>query len=215
MTDLSVSGIENIKFDDGYIIKKSGKTITYCELIQGTRQFTNFLWLILLLVFGLGFLIAGLSSYFNINLLFLSNFSNIEFIPQGILLLFYGTCAILLSFLIFNLISWDIGSGTNNYDIEGSVVRLSRRGFPILTKEFKFEQRNLYLVYPFSDILNIELEVIDGINPTRVIYLRLKDNRRIPLSPSNQLKDLRSLENRATFLARLLKVDLKLEVNNN
>ena len=214
MNDFLGSAIEYKQFEDGYIVKKEGKTITYCESIKGARRFTNFLWLILLFLFGIGFLVAGFSSYFNFNLLFFSNFSNIEFIPQGILLLFYGTCAILLSFLIFNLINWDIGSGTNNYDIEGSVVRLSRRGFPIFTKEFTFEQRNLYLVYPFSDILNLELEIIDGINPTRVIYLRLKDNRRIPLSPSNQLKDLRYLENRAMFLARVLKVDLKLEVNN-
>ena len=214
MNHFSSPGIEYKQFEDGYIVKKEGKTITYCELIQGARQFTNFLWLILLFLFGIGFLVAGFSSYFNFNLLFFSNFANIEFIPQGILLLFYGTCAILLSFLIFNLINWDIGSGTNNYDIEGSVIRLSRRGFPTLTKEFSFEQRNLYLVYPFADISNLELEIIDGINPTRVIYLRLKDNSKIPLSPSNQLKDLTYLENRAMFLARLLKVDLKLEVNN-
>jgi hypothetical protein len=213
MNDFSSPPIEYTQFEDGYIVKKDGKTITYCESIKGARQFTNFFWLILLFLFGVGFLIAGFSSYFNFNLLFFSNFSNIEFIPQGILLLFYGTCAILLSFLIFNLINWDIGSGSNNYDIEGSVIRISRRGFPILTKEFNFEQRNLYLVYPFSDIANLELEITDGLNPTRVIYLKLKDNRRIPLSPSNQLKNLSYLENRAMFLARLLKVDLKLEVN--
>ena len=215
MNNLSVPSIEYQQFEDGYIVKKEGKTITYCESIKGARQFTNFFWLVLLFLFGIGFLVAGFSSYFNFNFFFFSNFSNIEFIPQGILLLFYGTCAILLSFLILNLINWDIGSGTNNYDIESSVVRLSRRGFPSLTKDFKFEQRNLYLVYPFSDILNLELEIIDGLNPTRVIYLRLKDNRRIPLTPSNQLKDLRYLENRAMFLARLLKTDLKLEVNNS
>jgi len=215
MNNLSVPSIEYQQFEDGYIVKKEGKTITYCESIKGARQFTNFFWLVLLFLFGIGFLVAGFSSYFNFNFLFFSNFSNIEFIPQGILLLFYGTCAILLSFLILNLINWDIGSGTNNYDLESSVVRLSRRGFPSLTKDFKFEQRNLYLVYPFSDILNLELEIIDGLNPTRVIYLRLKDNRRIPLTPSNQLKDLRYLENRAMFLARLLKTDLKLEVNNS
>lgn len=211
MNNLSFSDIEYTKFDDGYIIKKNGRTITYSESIKGARRFTNFFWLVILFVGGLGFLLAGFSSYFNLNFLFFSNFSNIEFIPQGILLLFYGTCAIFLSFLILNLINWDIGSGTNNYDLESSVVRLSRRGFPILTKEFRFEQRNFYLVYPFSDILNLKLEIIDGLNPTRVIYLQLKDNRRIPLSPQNQLNDLKFLENRATFLARLLKVDLKFE----
>ena len=46
------------------------------------------------------------------------------------------------------------------------------------------------------------------------IYLILKDNRRIPLTLSNQLDELSFLEERAIFIAKILKVDLKLNINN-
>ena len=71
-------------------------------------------------------------------------------------------------------------------------------------------QQNILLVYPFSDVVNLELDITDGLNPTRIIFLCLKDGRRIPLTPSNQLNDLLFLEGRAIFIAKLLKVDLKL-----
>jgi hypothetical protein len=123
--------------------------------------------------------------------------------------LFYGTAGFLLSFLIFGLIRLDLGSGKNTFDINGQVVRLTRRGFPTFTN-LKFNQQNILLVYPFSDIVNLELDITDGLNPTRIIFLCLKDGRRIPLTPSNQLNDLLFLEGRAIFIAKLLKVELKL-----
>ena len=197
----------------GYIIEKDGGIITYCESIDGAKRLTNYLWVLILFLFGIGFFLAGLSSYFHKNFIFFNTFSNIEFIPQGILLMFYGTAAFLLSCFIYSLIFLDIGSGTNIYDIESSVVRLSRRGFPNFDSNLKLKQRNIYLVYPFTEITNAELNIIDGINPTRVIYLNLKDGRRIPLTPSNQLTDLAILEKQAIFITKLLKIDLKLSNN--
>jgi hypothetical protein len=201
------------KIEKGYIIEKNKIVVTYCESLDGAKRLTNYLWMVLLFLFGIGFFLAGISSYYHKNFLPFQTFSNIEFIPQGILLLFYGTAAFLLSCFIYSLISWDIGSGTNIYDLESSVVRLSRRGFPSFDTNLRFKQKNIYLVYPFSEIINIELNIVDGINPTRILYLNLKDGRRIPLTPSNQLTDLAILEKRAIFITKLLKSDLKL--NNN
>ena len=95
----------------------------------------------------------------------------------------------------------------NTFDINGQVVRLTRRGFPTFTN-LKFNQQNILLVYPFSDIVNLELDITDGVNPTRIIFLCLKDGRRIALTPSNQLNDLLFLEGRAIFIAKLLIVEL-------
>ena len=201
--------------NSSYIIKKKGKVVLYSEFISGGNIITNYICFILLFLFGLGFCITGLSSYFKemVNFLPLTNISSIEFIPQGILLLFYGTSSILLSFLIFLLIKFNIGSGTNIYDIESKVIRISRQGFPNFTKKLKIKQKNIYLVYPFSQIFNIELEIKDGIAPRRVIYIILKDGRRIPLTPSNQINDLFHIETRAIFISKLLKIDLKLKDN--
>lgn len=193
--------------------KKNGKIILYSEPIYGGRRFNNFIAVVLLFLFGLGFFIAGISSYFHTNIIPLRDFSTIEFLPQGILLLFYGTCSSLLSILITSLIVWDIGSGTNIYDIENQVVRVSRRGFPKII-DLRIQQENFYLVYSFNEIDSLELDIIGGINPKRVIFLGLKDGRRIPLTPSNEFSSLSFLENRAIFLAKFLQMDLKLNVEN-
>ena len=108
----------------------------------------------------------------------------------------------------------DLGSGVNTYDIESKVIRITRKNFPVFTNKFQLKSSNIYLVYPFSQILKIELELLSGLNPKRVIYLILKDNRRIPLTLSNQLDELSFLEERAIFIAKILKVDLKLNINN-
>lgn len=205
-----------LKTNNKYIIKKEGKVIAYSEILKGTSRLNNYIWSFILFLFGSGFFITGLSSYFNFQqqnfLIF--NFTDIEYLPQGILLIFYGTCSILLSFLIFWLIKLDLGSGVNTYDIESKVIRITRKNFPVFTNKFQLKSSNIYLVYPFSQILKIELELLSGLNPKRVIYLILKDNRRIPLTLSNQLDELSFLEERAIFIAKILKVDLKLNINN-
>jgi|TARA_B110000971_G_C20009706_1_gene500983 hypothetical protein len=201
------------KIEDSSYTEKNGKIILYSEPIYGGRRFNNFIAVVLLFLFGLGFFIAGISSYFHTNIIPLRDFSTIEFLPQGILLLFYGTCSSLLSILITSLIVWDIGSGTNIYDIENQVVRVSRRGFPKII-DLRIQQENFYLVYSFNEIDSLELDIIGGINPKRVIFLGLKDGRRIPLTPSNEFSSLSFLENRAIFLAKFLQMDLKLNVEN-
>jgi hypothetical protein len=205
-----------LKTNNKYIIKKEGKVIAYSEILKGTSRLNNYFWSFILFLFGSGFFITGLSSYFNFQkqTFLIFNFTEIEYLPQGILLVFYGTCSILLSFLIFWLIKLDLGSGVNTYDIESKVIRITRKNFPVFTNKFQLKSSNIYLVYPFSQILKIELELLSGLNPKRVIYLILKDNRRIPLTLSNQLDELSFLEERAIFIAKILKVDLKLNINN-
>jgi hypothetical protein len=56
---------------------------------------------------GLGFFLAGLSSYL-INLLQVTDTSEIVFIPQGIALLFYGTGALGLGLYIALTILWNM-----------------------------------------------------------------------------------------------------------
>jgi hypothetical protein len=203
------------KTNDSYILEAKGEILLYSEIIKGASRFSNYFWAVMLFLFGLGFMLTGFSSYFfysKQNIPFL-NFTEIEFLPQGILLLFYGSCATLLSILILFFIKLDLGSGTNTFDIEAEVIRISRKGFPKISNKLKMKQSNIYLVYPFSEITNIDLEITNGINPERTLYLNLKDNRRIPVTLSNQINDLGFLEKRAIFIAKLLKTELKLKNN--
>ena len=85
------------------------------EEIVGARNVNTFLTMIILFIAGLGFFLAGLSSYLGINLLILTDTSGIKFVPQGIALLFYGTGAIGISIYLLLTIYWNIGSGYNEF----------------------------------------------------------------------------------------------------
>lgn len=173
------------------------------DLIEGANTWGNYIWALVLALGGLGFFSAGLSSYFKTNFLPFLNSSELIFLPQGILLLFYGTLAIFLSLILLIWSSEKIGSGFNEYDKQENVVRIFRKGF-------SFFNNDIYLVYPFRDITNIELEIIDNIVPRRVLYLCLKDNRKIPLTPSNILMDLGEIEKKGIVLADFIGVTLLL-----
>ena len=172
------------------------------DRIIGSRRFSNYFWTIFLLLGGLGFLLAGISSYFNKNFLPFSNPSELVFIPQGLVMMFYGTLSLGLSIYIGFTVILDIGSGYNEYNKIENLVKIIRKGFP-------GKNRQVLLTYPFSNIRAIGIKITEGLNPTRSIYLCLKDERNIPLTPVQQPISVTELEEKASDLAKYL--DLKLE----
>ena len=100
------------------------------EKIIGSRNLNNIVITFIIMFGGFGFFFAGISSYFQKNILQITDTSKIVFIPQGIALLFYGTCAIGVSIYLFLTIIWDIGSGYNEFSEEEKMVKIVRKGFP-------------------------------------------------------------------------------------
>lgn len=172
------------------------------EKILGSRRFSNYFWALLLLLGGLMFLLAGISSYLKINLLPFANTTELVFIPQGIVMMFYGTLSFGLSIYIIATLFWDIGSGYNEYNKVENLVKVVRKGFP-------GKNREILLTYPLSNIQSIGIKISEGLNPQRIIYLCLKDERKIPLTPVQQPDSISDLEDQAADLAKFL--DLKLE----
>jgi hypothetical protein len=172
------------------------------EKIVGSRRFSNYFWAFLLLVGGVMFLLAGISSYLKINLLPFVNTTELVFIPQGIVMMFYGTLSFGLSTYIIATLFWDIGSGYNEYNKAENLVKIVRRGFP-------GKNREVLLTYSLNNIRSIGIKISEGLNPQRVIYLCLKDERKIPLTPVQQPNSISDLEDQATDLAKFL--NLKLE----
>ena len=172
------------------------------DIIVGSRRFSKFLLAFVLFFGGLGFLLAGISSYLQKNLLFFINSLELTFLPQGLVMTFYGVVAISLSIYISLTIFWDVGSGYNEFDKQNELVRIVRRGFP-------GKNRQILLVYAFKNIKSIKLNIQDGINPKRIIYLCTKDQREIPLTPVEQPRSLEVLENEASELARFLNINLE------
>lgn len=172
------------------------------DIIVGSRRFSNFFWAIILCIGGFGFLLTGISSYYKKSLIPFIEFNNLAFLPQGLVMTFYGVVGLTLSAFLTLTIFWDIGSGYNEFNKETELIRIVRRGFP-------GKNRQILLVYPFETIKSIKLFVQEGINPKRVIYLCTKDNREIPLTPVEQPCALEVLESQAADLARFLNIRLE------
>ena len=172
------------------------------DMIVGSRRFSNYFWSFFLFVGGVGFSLAGISSYFKINLLPFANPTELVFIPQGLVMIFYGTLSFGISIYTLTTVLLDIGSGYNEYNRVENLVKIVRKGFP-------GKNREILLTYPLSNIRSIGIKITEGLNPTRSIYLCLKDERKIPLTPVQEPTSISNLEDEAASLAKFL--DLKLE----
>ena len=170
--------------------------------IEGSRQFSNIFWALAVSIGGLGFFLSGLSSYFGINLLFFSDSTTLSFIPQGIVLLFYGTVGLTLGIFLWLTIWWDIGFGYNEYSKEAQKVTLYRKGFP-------GRNRELCLRFSFNELKSIKMFIRDGLNPKRQLFLCLTDSREIPLTGSDRPTALNKVETEALNLAKYLNIYLE------
>jgi len=172
------------------------------ENIVGARNFQSIFTMIILFLAGLGFFLAGISSYFEKNFLFITDTSVIKFIPQGIAMLFYGTGALGIGFYIFLTILWNIGSGYNEFSKIENIVRIVRLGFP-------GKNRTIFLSYEIKNIKNLKFLIKQGLNPRSNILLVLKDRREIPLFPAQFILSPKDVEKKAIELSNFLEVPLE------
>lgn len=150
------------------------------------------------------FFLTGLSSFFNVNLLFFSNSNDISFIPQGIVLLFYGTVGSILGIFLTLTIWWNVGFGYNEYNRLSQKVTIYRKSFPGRNQELVFS-------FGFDEVKSIKMRIKDGLNPKRQLLLCLNDNREIPLTGIEQPTALNKIENDAISIAKYLNVFLETE----
>lgn len=172
--------------------------------ITGSRRFSNYWWASVIFLGSVGFLLTGLSSYWNFNLLPFIHAENIIFFPQGLVMCFYGVLGFIFSIYLGLTIFWSVGSGFNEFNKKDGLVRIFRWGFP-------GKNRRIDLSYALNDIEAIRVELQEGINPRRTIYLRVKGNREIPITRIGQPMSLEEVETQAAELAKFLQIDLFLK----
>jgi len=170
--------------------------------ILGSRRLSNILWAAIVTMGGIGFLLAGLSSYFKTNLLIVSDTSNLQFIPQGVALTFYGIAGSLLALYLWLLVTWNVGGGYNEFNKETGKAVIYRLGYP-------GKNRKVEVDIPLIDIQSVRAEIRDGLSPKRALYLRSKKRRDIPLTRVGEPIALSTLENQGAELARFLEVPLE------
>lgn len=172
------------------------------QTILGSRRFSNYWWAAVITAGGVGFLLSSLSSYLQVNLLPFSDATQLIFVPQGLVMGFYGVAALLLATYLWLVVAWDIGGGYNEFSQETGEVHIFRWGFP-------GKNRKIDVTHKLEDIQAIRVDLRDGINPKRALYLRVKGKGEIPLTRVGQPLPLAALENQGAELARFLGVPLE------
>lgn len=170
--------------------------------VLGSRRFSNFFWATVVSIGGIGFLLAGLSSYLHINLLPVGDATGLMFLPQGIAMTFYGVAGTLLATYLWVAILLDIGGGYNKFDREAGEITIFRNGFP-------GKNRRIELKSQIADAQAVRVDIKDGLSPRRTLYVRIKGRREIPLTRVGEPISLAELETQGANLARFLGVPLE------
>jgi hypothetical protein len=170
--------------------------------ILGARRFSNYWWATVVSIGATGFLLAGLSSYYKVNFLPVGDATQLLFVPQGVAMGFYGVVGLLLALYLWAIVVLDVGGGYNEFNKETDKVEIFRWGFPGKNRRIEFS-------CSIQDVQAIRVEIKEGLNPRRVLYLRTKDRREIPLTRVGQPLSLSDLENQGADLARFLQVPLE------
>lgn len=181
---------------------KTEDNLVLHQSVLGSRRLSNYWWAVVVTIGGVGFLLAGLSSYLNINLLLVSDTSGLQFIPQGIALSFYGVAGTLLALYLWLIIIWDVGGGYNEFNKQTGKLKVLRRGYP-------GKNRLVEIDLPLEDVQSVRAEIKEGLNPKRALYLKVKKRRDIPLTRVGEPQSLSKIENQAAELARFLAVPLE------
>lgn len=178
--------MENIKIDN----------------IIGSRRFSNYWWATIIFLGGFSFFIIGLSSYLKQALFIPLQKEILVFLPNGLVMTFYGTIGIIVSIFLWLTIIWNVGSGYNEFNNDKELITIFRLGFP-------GKNRILKLQYKKKEINSIKVSIKDGLNPKREIFLKTKDKREIPLTHVSQPLLLSEIENKARNLSAFLGVYLE------
>lgn len=170
--------------------------------VLGAKRLSNYWWATVISIGATGFLLAGLSSYLQVNLLPIGNGVDLIFIPQGIAMSFYGVAGLLLATYLWLTIVWDVGGGYNEFDRAAGKVNILRWGYPGKNRKLELSSR-------ISDVQAVRIVIRDGLNPKRSLYLRVKGRGEIPLTRVGQPLPLAEIEDQAAEIARFLGVPME------
>nr|YP_009582650.1 photosystem I assembly protein ycf4 [Selaginella lyallii]QBL02093.1 photosystem I assembly protein ycf4 [Selaginella lyallii] len=172
------------------------------EPVDGYRRASHLFWACVTLLGALGFFLVGISSYLGWDITPLLPSQQIHFVPQGVVMSFYGIAGIFFSFYLWCTISRNVGSGDDRYDRQAGVITMSRWGFP-------GDSRRIHNRVPIENVKAIRMEFLEGIYPRSVVSMRLEGQQSIPLTRPSEYQTLLDTERRAAEPARFLGVPIE------
>lgn len=123
------------------------KTILKEEIIN-EQEVVDYFISSIIFTGSLGFLIAGISSFTNFNILGFLKSNEILFFPQGITMCFYGISGILISCYQFIILHSKVGQGYNEINKEKGNLEIYRKGYP-------GKKDDIRIIIPIKDIVRI------------------------------------------------------------
>jgi hypothetical protein len=169
------------------------------QSVLGARRLSNILVASAVTIGGIGFVLASLSSWLGKNLIPIFSTSDLPWVPQGLVMGFYGLAALLLATYLWTVIAVDLGGGSNRFDKDTGTAVILRRGL----------RKLITVEVPLRDIQAVKVEIRDGLNPLRRLALRINGRRDLPLSRIGEPIPLSDLEFSGASLARFLGVPLE------
>nr|YP_009589782.1 photosystem I assembly protein Ycf4 [Selaginella sanguinolenta]QBL76361.1 photosystem I assembly protein Ycf4 [Selaginella sanguinolenta]QGU93193.1 photosystem I assembly protein Ycf4 [Selaginella rossii] len=142
-----------------------------------------------------GFFPVGISSYLDRDLTPLLPPQQIPFVPQGIVMSFYGIVGSFSSSHLWRAIPWDVGGGYDRYDKQGGIIPSSRWGFP-------GENRRISTRFPVKNIQAIRMEVREGIYPRHAPHMRIEGQQNVPPTRPGEHPTPGDMERKAAEPAR-------------
>jgi len=176
--------------------------LVFREQVVGSRRFSNYWWASIIFMGAFGFFIVGVSSYVGFNIIPFLNASEISFFPQGLVMCFYSIVGFLLSLYLWLIILWSVGEGYNEFNKQDGTMCIFRWGFP-------GKNRRVQLTYALKDIEAIRVEIKEGLNPRRTLYIKMKGKPDIPITRIGEPLTLGELERKAAELASFLQVSIE------
>ena len=166
-----------------------------------SRSLGNYWWATALTIGSIGFLVVGFSSFIGFNILPFVHAESIQFLPQGLVISFYGALGLSTAAYLWLAMLWKVGDGYNEFNKIKGTLRLFRWGFP-------GTQRRIDLSFPIQDIEGILIRQQTGIGEQRILCARLGGRREIPLLGLNTLESQTKIEGWGAELAACLNVPL-------
>ena len=170
--------------------------------VKGSRTIANLCWACILVRGATGFLLVGISSCIGKDLIPGLSSEQIVFIPQGIVMCFYGIAGLFLGFYPWCTVFRNVGSGYNFFDKREGIFSIFRWGFP-------GRNRRICIRFVLKDVEAVGLEIREGLYPRRILYLRVRGRQNIPLTRIGEDLTLGEMEEEAAELARFLRVSIE------
>lgn len=170
--------------------------------VSGSRRPSTVFVALVLTMGGLGFLLAGLSPFAGVDLLPFTATRILPRFPQAATMVFYGVLATLFSSYYWMVLFFNVGSGYNEFDKVKKQATVFRWGFP-------GKNRKIEIVHPLESVQGIKVELKEGLNPRRTLFLKLKGARDLRLSSIGQPPNLSVVEDQASALAKFLNVAIE------